>query len=100
MKQRKCTICSCTKKITKHHIVPKCIGKYFSPKNFYDKGQSTGRIILLCEKCHNQYEIEAGKVKFFILLIFRSYKRYVKEGSEREIEDFWKEHFRIYGETL
>lgn len=71
-KKNMCVECATTEMLTRHHIVPYCfrilMSKSYSSHNSYD-------LAVMCRKCHNQYEIEAAKLKTILIQQFvPSYK--------------------------
>ncbi|KAL0485533.1 Exd2 [Acrasis kona] len=56
----RCVCCGDESNYTKHHIIPHEYRKHF-PKEF--KSRSNHDVVLLCAKCHEDYETEAMKFK-------------------------------------
>ena len=63
-KINQCVVCGCNKHLTRHHVVPKTYRIHF-PMNV--KGHSYHDILLVCSKCHRNYESEASKLKLQIM---------------------------------
>ena len=59
-KKNQCVVCGNTKKLSRHHVVPrvfrKCFPEEFVNHNFYD-------VLLVCVNCHADYELFANKLK-------------------------------------
>ncbi len=55
-----CVCCGNKKKLTRHHVVPYVFRKFFP---YEWKLWSIHDIVLLCERCHDRYEVEADKLK-------------------------------------
>lgn len=66
-KESKCVVCGVIEDLTFHHVVPYCYRRYF-PKEF--KKHSSYDILILCEKHHAEYEVEANKFKIKIFQDF------------------------------
>lgn len=60
--KNQCVVCGSTERLSHHHIVPKCYRNYF-PRDSFDKGKWFYDVLLLCLKCHNQYEKQANGLK-------------------------------------
>ena len=60
MKNR-CVVCGTKKELTKHHIVPHQFRKYLPPKY---KDRNSYDIVIICNNHHNEYELEADKLKY------------------------------------
>lgn len=59
-KKNACVVCSRTDFLTKHHVVPRCFRKFF-PSRYKD--HCSHDIVLMCVRCHNEYEREADQLK-------------------------------------
>jgi hypothetical protein len=59
-KENVCVVCGTDQDITRHHVVPRCFRKHF-PDHL--KNHALHDVLILCTKCHNQYEEEAFKKK-------------------------------------
>ncbi len=63
VKKDQCVVCGCKqqdKKLTRHHVMPHMFRKYMPDKI---KGRSYHDIVLLCIKCHREYETKADILK-------------------------------------
>jgi len=58
-----CYLCSSEESLTIHHIVPKMFRNYFF--TFGHSSYLKCPTVVLCEDCHNDYEVEADAVKIF-----------------------------------
>ena len=58
--QNCCVVCGSEDNLTKHHVVPYQYRKYF-PDEY--KSKSSFDVLCLCKTCHNEYELEADKLK-------------------------------------
>lgn len=55
-----CVVCGSEDELTKHHVVPYQYRKFFP--DMY-KSKSSFDVLCLCKECHNEYELEADKLK-------------------------------------
>lgn len=62
----KCVCCGSSTGLEKHHVIPRCIGKFLSER--FKHNQKWGEHLQwLCVECHDIYEIEADLLKDTLL---------------------------------
>lgn len=59
-KHNRCVVCGTEDELTKHHIIPSMYRK-FLPTEI--KGHSSHDVVIICVKCHNEYELIANDLK-------------------------------------
>ena len=59
-KENICVVCGSKEDITRHHVVPRCFRKHFPIER---KEHAIHDVLILCIKCHNEYEDHAFKLK-------------------------------------
>lgn len=96
-----CCICGC-KKTERHHVIPKLIADKakIDKSKYYSQGYEKGRLVRICNSCHEEYEIAARELKKIIRLAFGDIETYVNTASIKEIEEYWKRHFEIESEKI
>jgi len=57
--ENKCVACGSVEELTKHHVVPSQYRKLL-PIEY--KSRSSFDIVIMCDTCHNKYELEADKL--------------------------------------
>lgn len=67
MDENKCIICGSNKNLTVHHVIP-C-------KNYERLYTNKDNLIVVCQKCHNQYHTKYSKVNPTTLLKFKGEKK-------------------------
>lgn len=94
--ENKCVACGTDEELTKHHVVPSQYRKFLPIKY---KSRSSYDVVIMCDTCHNKYELEADKLSDFFLnkygvidksLIYNKIKRYrsvLTHHSDRLPED-------------
>lgn len=62
----KCVCCGINSQLEKHHVVPRCIGKFLSDD--FQRNQRWGiELQWLCIHCHDKYEVFADALKDTLL---------------------------------
>lgn len=59
-KENVCVVCGTRDDITRHHVVPRCFRRFFPTER---KQHALHDVLILCIKCHNEYEEHASKKK-------------------------------------
>lgn len=62
-KLNRCVVCGTEEDLTKHHIVPSMYRKFFPVEI---KSRSAHDVVVICIKCHDEYEAVATKLKSMI----------------------------------
>jgi hypothetical protein len=70
-KENLCVCCGETRKLSRHHIVPRMFSKHLP----YCRESLTHDVVLLCVNCHRLYEIEADRFKNELALLYDLQKR-------------------------
>lgn len=62
----RCVVCGREECLSRHHCVPSCFRTHF-PEEY--KSHNWHDVLLLCDECHNEYEVHAQEVKLEMLQI-------------------------------
>lgn len=66
--ENKCVVCGTENDLKKHHVFPRCFGRHLSSKQKEQlRKYATHDILIVCLDCHEKYEIEACKIKNYII---------------------------------